>query len=157
MYSIGLSLICFVIFTVIILKVFLVYYSSRIYIFIAIVSFCSACLIFTLILDQRSIVEILNSLAIYLAFCELYLFLMTLVENSLAINSMLIVSNRGDISLKNLEKRYQPQKMLQRRIDKLIIAKYIVEVNGKYTITKRGIVLVNIFVYLSKIFRPNAK
>jgi len=109
-------------------------------------------LFFVLIIFDASINDLVSSMLIFIAIAELFLFFVTLIENSLTLKALNIVFQSNEISSEEIVKLSNVEKMITSRLERLQKAKFVRRGEEAYEITKRGKNLVHLFNLLSKFF-----
>ena len=112
-------------------------------------------LFFVLIILDASINDLVSSLLIFIAIAELFLFFVTLIENSLTLKALSIVFQSHEISAREIVELSNVEKMINSRLARLQKAKFVKQNEEVYEITRRGQNLVHIFDFLSKFFGRN--
>lgn len=108
-----------------------------------------------LILSLSSVVNFLGGLMLYiflfLGYCQFYF----IVDRSISVRVMIELekSPNKKLSFKEIEKIYDFDEILSRRLQHMIDAKYIVENSGSYTNTSKGRFEAKIFNFLKEFLR----
>ena len=97
-------------------------------------------------------VEALSGLLIYALASELYIFLFTLVSNSVSA-SLLQTLLSGSLSDGSVEDRYSPEEMVDSRIVKLLANGFLVDGVDGYVLTPKGQRTLRLFQRLRRTFR----
>lgn len=92
------------------------------------------------------------AILVYLAFCETYIFLFTLVANSVSISILMRLKSNPTTADKLMES-YSTQAMVERRIDQLRAANFLTESAGQVRLLPRGEILAQVFVIARNLFR----
>lgn len=102
-------------------------------------------------LNGRS-VETLSALLAFTFACELYIFLFTLVTNSVSA-SLLLTIRTGDLTQGEIDRLYSNSSMVSRRIDGLVMAGLLERSSPGYRVTGRGQMLLAVSRELRRLFR----
>lgn len=95
--------------------------------------------------------EIAAAILLFAFFCELYIFLFTLVLSSVSVNIMLRL-RRGSISEPMLDEIYSGKAMIALRIDRLLQSGLLREVDSLIEATERGRRLASLFNRFRRLF-----
>ncbi|TKS58084.1 MAG: hypothetical protein EWM73_03641 [Nitrospira sp.] len=91
------------------------------------------------------------AILLYALLCELYIFLFTLVLSSVSA-TMLIMLRRGPVQASALASVYDPQEMVQLRLDRLLRNGFVARASGRFSVTEKGERLHRIFTGLRRFF-----
>jgi hypothetical protein len=97
--------------------------------------------------------RLLASTLLFGFLCELYVFMFTLVANSVAV-SLLLAVQAGRTSAEDIEHTYRPEAMVSRRLDQLERAGLIERMQGRLMLTTAGRRLVENFNRATRYIRP---
>jgi hypothetical protein len=101
-------------------------------------------------------IQALAQVALYAFLCELYIFCFTLVLSSVSV-TMLILLRGGPVSVSALTTKYDPQGMVDLRLERLVQQGLIVERGGHFAVTPVGMRLHRAFAALQRFFRHDAR
>lgn len=96
------------------------------------------------------------AILLYALLCELYIFLFTLVISSVSA-TVFIMLRRGPVQASALACAYDPQEMVNLRLEGLLRTKFIERASGRFTVTGRGKRLHCIFTGLRQFFGHESK
>jgi hypothetical protein len=91
------------------------------------------------------------ALSAYSFLCELYLFLITLVQSSISSNLLLILRDRS-LSEKDLVDLYDSSRMVSMRIERLLATGLLSEAGGELRLTKHGARIATRFIVFKRFF-----
>lgn len=97
-------------------------------------------------------VETVAALLVYASLCELYLFLFTMTISSISAN-LLVRLRSGDMTLSEIEQRYDSQKMVRDRLDRLEGTGFLRYDGGRILIAGKGARFLSVFRSLRRFFR----
>ena len=96
-------------------------------------------------------VEFWAGVFVYAFACELYVFLVTLVDSSISV-SLLLLLRRGSSSRAEIERRSSSRVMVTSRLEKLCVNGLLRRAGSSYALTRRGLRLVVLFRALRVFF-----
>lgn len=120
--------------------------------FILIGSVVSATLAVHEIMLYGIAIETFAALLSYMFICELYIFLFTLVGNSVSV-SILLQLSKNSLNESELERVNSDKMMVNERLQKLINVNFLEVRNKKYCLTQQGLLLLKFFRSFKSFFR----
>jgi len=96
--------------------------------------------------------ETVAALLLYGFLCELYLFLFTMTLSSISAN-LLVRLRSGDMTLPEIEQRYDSRKMVRDRLDRLEGTGFLRYDGGRILIAEKGARFLSVFRFLRRFFR----
>jgi hypothetical protein len=97
-------------------------------------------------------IETVAAILVYALLCELYLFLFTVTISSISAN-LLVRLRSGDMTLSEIEQRYDSRKMVQARLDRLESTGFLHYDGGRILIAGKGARFLSVFQSLRRFFR----
>jgi hypothetical protein len=91
-------------------------------------------------------------IASYAFACELYLFLFTMVGGSISARLLMLMRD-GGMSSSEIEVVYDTKEMVERRLDRLLMAGLVEPVGGGYRLSRKGQRLTRVATSLKRFFR----
>ena len=91
------------------------------------------------------------AILLYALLCELYLFFFTLVISSVSV-TMLIMLRKGPVTKRELTTVYDPEKMVQTRLDRLLQNGFLESEKGRLAVTVQGMKYHRTFAILRVFF-----
>jgi hypothetical protein len=96
-------------------------------------------------------VETAASLLMYAFTCELYIFLFSMVSSSISV-SLLLTLRLGGVANDHLAVQYSSSGMISRRVDKLVAAGLLSQIDDRHILTDKGRRLIRTFSRLRVFF-----
>lgn len=97
-------------------------------------------------------IETVAAILVYALLCELYLFLFTMTISSISAN-LLVRLRSGNMTLSEIEQRYESRKMVRARLDRLEGTGFIRYDGGRILMAGKGVRLLSTFRSLRRFFR----
>jgi hypothetical protein len=92
------------------------------------------------------------ALVVYAFASELYLFLFTMVGSSISARLLLLLRQRS-LSNEEIRALYEPHGMVERRLERLVVARLLRREAGRCAVTERGRRLARLFRAVKRFFR----
>jgi len=97
-------------------------------------------------------VEFWAGLFVYAFACELYVFLVTLVDSSISVSLLLLLLRRGSSSRAEIDRLSSCRAMVASRLEKLCVNGLLTRAESSYALTGRGLRLLVLFRALRVFF-----
>jgi hypothetical protein len=102
-------------------------------------------------LTGLSYFEIFGIIAVFGLLAELYLFLFTLVENSVAVSILMRLRRDQELSFEEVAQSYRVEDMVERRVTRMHAGGLLSVADGCYHLTAKGRGLIRTFEWLAQI------
>ena len=152
MINLPLLISGFIVLLVTMYKFFILQRANRIILFLTSVVVMSAILVCILLVNETPFAQIIFSIMIFGAISELFLFIITLVENSLSLKALEIICEANGKTKQEVFATSNAEEMISARLDRLLKANFIKRRGEYFDITGKGKTLVLAFDALARVF-----